>query len=119
MVDPLAGSYFIERLTFELTQRARAVLSRIEEAGGMVRAIESGLAQSLIETCAAERQARVDRGQDVIVGVNRFQAAEQPSFALRRVDSLRVRQAQSERLEHLKRSRNSARVAQCLAELTE
>ena len=119
VVDPLAGSYFIERLTQDLVERARAVLLQIEAAGGMVRAIESGLAQRLIETCAAERQARVDRGQDVIVGVNRFQAAQQASFPLRRVDSARVRRTQAERLEQLKRTRDAARVAHCLAELTE
>ncbi|HXK19692.1 MAG TPA: methylmalonyl-CoA mutase family protein, partial [Polyangiaceae bacterium] len=119
VVDPLAGSYFIERLTHDLVDSARAVLQQIEAAGGMVRAIESGLAQGLIETCAAERQARVDRGQDVIVGVNRFQVAEQASFPLRRVDSGQVRQAQAERLEQLKRARDSAEVARCLAELTE
>ncbi|HYP89504.1 MAG TPA: methylmalonyl-CoA mutase family protein, partial [Polyangiaceae bacterium] len=73
VVDPLGGSYFVERLTDDLIARARAVLAQIEAAGGMVRAIETGLAQRLIETCAAERQARVDRGHDVIVGVNRFQ----------------------------------------------
>jgi len=119
VVDPLAGSYFIERLTQDLVERARAVLLQIETAGGMVRAIESGLAQRLIETCAAERQARVDRGQDVIVGVNRFQAEQQASFPLRRVDSARVRRTQAERLEQLKRTRDSARVARCLSELTE
>ena len=84
-----------------------------------MRALESGLAQRLIETCAAERQARVDRGQDVIVGVNRFQSAEQPSIELRRVDSARVRELQSTRLEEVKRRRDAAAVARCLAELTE
>ncbi len=119
VVDPLAGSYFIERLTHDLAERARAVLVEVEAAGGMVRAIESGLAQRLIETCAAERQARVDRGEDVIVGVNRFQHAEQGRVELRRVDSARVRESQAAGLAEVKRSRDAAAVARCLAELTE
>jgi methylmalonyl-CoA mutase len=119
VVDPLGGSYFIERLTDELVSGARAVLAQIEAAGGMVRAVESGLAQRLIETCAAERQARVDRGQDVIVGVNRFQTAQQSSVELRRIDSGRVRELQAARLSEVKRGRDAAEVARCLAELRE
>ena len=119
VVDPLAGSYFIESLTQDLAERARAVLVQIEAAGGMVRAIESGLAQRMIETCAAQRQARVDRGDDVIVGVNRFQHAEQAPVELRRVDSARVRELQAARLGEVKRARDAATVARCLAELTE
>jgi methylmalonyl-CoA mutase len=119
VVDPLGGSYFIERLTDQLVTGARAVLAQIEAAGGMVRAVESGLAQRLIETCAAERQARVDRGQDVIVGVNRFQSAQQSSVELRRIDSGRVRELQAARLSEVKRRRDAAEVARCLAELTE
>jgi methylmalonyl-CoA mutase len=119
VVDPLGGSYFIEHLTHDLAEGARRVLAQIEAAGGMVRAIESGLPQRLIETCAAERQARLDRGQDVIVGVNRFQHSEQASFALRRVDSARVRELQAARLDEVKRNRDAAEVARRLAELTE
>src|SRR4051812_30304697 len=119
VVDPLAGSYFIERLTHELADRARAVLTQVEAAGGMVRAIETGLAQRLIETCAAERQARVDRGQDVIVGVNRFQHAAQAPVDLRRVDSAHVRELQAARVLEVKERRDSAAVARCLAQLTE
>jgi methylmalonyl-CoA mutase len=119
VVDPLGGSYFIEHLTHELAERARAVLAQIEAAGGMVRAIETGLAQRLIETCAAERQARVDRGQDVIVGVNRFQHDAQPDVELRRIDSARVRELQAARIEAVKQARDSAAVSRCLSELGE
>jgi methylmalonyl-CoA mutase len=119
VVDPLAGSYFIERLTQDLVDGARGVLQQIEAAGGMVKAIETGLAQRLIETCAAERQARVDRAEDVIVGVNRFRAADEPSFDLRRVDSASVRALQVARLEELKRRRDAGAVARALGELTE
>ncbi|MDF3065887.1 MAG: methylmalonyl-CoA mutase [Polyangiaceae bacterium] len=120
VVDPLAGSYFVERLTHDLAEQARAVLAQVEAAGGMVRAIESGLAQRLIETAAAERQARVDRGQDVLVGVNRFQAEEEPpSVALRRIDSGRVRELQTARLAEVKRGRSQKDVERALAELSE
>jgi methylmalonyl-CoA mutase len=119
VVDPLGGSYFIERLTSDLAAGARRVLLQIEAAGGMVRAIESGLAQRLIETCAAERQARIDRAEDVIVGVNRFQSPEQSPVELRRIDSARVRELQSARLAELRQKRDSAAVARALAELTE
>lgn len=119
VVDPLAGSYFIERLTHELAEQARQVLAQVEAAGGMVRAIESGLAQRLIETSAAERQARIDRGQDVVVGVNRFQHEQQASLELRRVDATRVRELQTARLAELKQSRDPARVATALQELRE
>ena len=118
VVDPLAGSYFIERLTSDLADGARTVLAQIEAAGGMVKAIESGLAQRLIETCAAERQARLDRAEDVLVGVNRFQASEQPQVELRRVDSARVRASQTARLEELKRTRDAAAVQRALAAVT-
>jgi methylmalonyl-CoA mutase len=119
VVDPLGGSYFIEKLTHDLAERARAVLAQVEAAGGMVRAIETGLAQRLIETCAAERQARVDRGEDVIVGVNRFQQREQAPVDLRRVDSAHVRELQAARLAEVKARRDSPAVARCLAELTD
>jgi methylmalonyl-CoA mutase len=119
VVDPLAGSYFIERLTADLAEGASAVLGQIEAAGGMVRAIETGLGQRLIETCAAERQARLDRGQDVLVGVNRFQAAAQPQVELRRIDAGAVRALQSARLEELKRRRDGAQVAKLLGEVVE
>jgi methylmalonyl-CoA mutase len=118
VVDPLAGSYFIERLTQDLAVRARAVLSQIEAAGGMVQAISSGMAQRLIETCAAERQARVDRGEDVVVGVNRFQAAEEAPVELRRVDSGRAREQQTARLEELRRSRDGSAVTRALADVS-
>lgn len=119
VVDPLGGSYFVERLTQQLASGARAVLSQLESAGGMVAAIESGLAQRLIETCAAERQARIDRGEDVIVGVNRFQSAEQSAVELRHVDSGRVRELQTARLEELRRTRDATAVTRALRQVTE
>jgi methylmalonyl-CoA mutase len=102
-----------------LADGARQVLAQVEAAGGMVRAIESGLAQRLIETAAAERQARIDRGEDVVVGVNRFKHDDQASVDLRRVDATRVRELQSARLEQLKQTRDAARVAATLVELRE
>jgi methylmalonyl-CoA mutase len=119
VVDPLGGSFFIERLTHDLAQRARSVLEQIEAAGGMVKAIESGMAQRMIETCAAERQARIDRGDDVIVGVNRFRASSEPALQLRHVDSARVRELQCARLDELRRARDAQAVERALAELRE
>ncbi len=119
VVDPLGGSYFVERLTRELAEGARGVLARIEAAGGMVKAIESGTAQRMIETCAAERQARVDREKDVVVGVNRFRAEHEPEVALRHVDSAAVRELQGVRLDELKRSRAAEPHSRALNELSE
>jgi methylmalonyl-CoA mutase len=119
VVDPLGGSYFIESLTAQLVEKARAVLEQVEAAGGMVKAIETGMAHRWIELCAAERQARIDRAQDVIVGVNRFQAAEEPELELRRIDSARVRELQTARLAQLRERRDGADVARRLAELSE
>jgi methylmalonyl-CoA mutase len=84
----------------------------------MVQAISSGMAQRLIETCAAERQARVDRGEDVVVGVNRFQAAPQAQVELRRVDSGRAREQQTTRLDELRRARDGLAVTRALSEVT-
>jgi methylmalonyl-CoA mutase len=119
VVDPLGGSYFVEKLTHELAQRARAVMAQIEAAGGMLRAVETGTAQRMIETCAAERQARVDQNLDVIVGVNRFRTEQGAGMPLRRIDSSRARELQCAQLEELLRRRDATAVKRALAELTE
>jgi methylmalonyl-CoA mutase len=119
VVDPLGGSYLIERLTRDVIEGARRVVSEIEAEGGMVAAIDKGIAQRMIEVSAAERQARVDRGDDVIVGVNRYRAEAEPKIELRRVDSVRVREAQMARLGALRAARDSARVKRALEQLKE
>ncbi|HEY3257191.1 MAG TPA: methylmalonyl-CoA mutase, partial [Polyangiaceae bacterium] len=117
VVDPWGGSYFMEALTQELTDRARAVIDEVESLGGMARAIEQGLPKRRIEEAATRRQARVDRGVDVIVGVNRFPSPEQAALEVRVVDGQAVLAAQRARLAELKRTRVAEDVRAALAAL--
>ncbi|HEY2409307.1 MAG TPA: methylmalonyl-CoA mutase [Polyangiaceae bacterium] len=117
VVDPWGGSYFMETLTHELAARARAVIAEVEELGGMAKAIELGLPKRRIEEAAARRQARVDRGLDVIVGVNRFLAANEPTLGVRKIDADVVREAQCARLLELRARRDGNRVAGALSAL--
>jgi len=117
VVDPWGGSYFMEALTQELSERARAVIDEVEALGGMARAIEQGLPKRRIEEAATRRQARVDRGQDVIVGVNRFLSEHEAPLDVRVVDGEAVLLAQRARLAELKKTRNAAQVADSLAVL--
>ncbi len=117
VIDPLAGSYFVERLTHELAERARAVIEEVDRIGGMARAIELGVPQRRIERAAAERQARIERGDDKIVGVNAFQAPDEPELELFAIDTREVLSAQLARLERVRRERDAARVTAALAAL--
>ncbi len=110
VVDPMGGSWYLESLTHELTHRAWSLIQEVEELGGMTRAIENGIPKLRIEEAAAEKQARIDSGQDVIVGVNRFITNEQPDFTILEVDNAAVRKEQIERLTQLKKSRDAAKV---------
>jgi len=117
VVDPWGGSYFMESLTQELSNRAQAVIDEVEAFGGMARAIEQGLPKRRIEEAATRRQARIDRGEDVIVGVNRFVALDQAPLDVRVVDGAAVLSAQRARLLELKKTRNAESVAAALAAL--
>ncbi len=117
VVDPWGGSYFMESLTAELVQRASSVIDEVEALGGMARAIESGLPKRRIEEAATRRQARIDRGEEVIVGVNRFQAKDEPPLDVRVVDGRAVLAAQMARLENLKKNRSAEAVERSLKEL--
>jgi methylmalonyl-CoA mutase len=119
VVDPLGGSYFIECLTEELATRARAIIDEVESGGGMARAIESGLARRHIEAAAARRQARRDRGEELVVGVNAFRAEREEPLSVRFVDAGSVRDAQVARLEVLKETRDAGRVDAALGALRE
>ena len=119
VVDPWGGSYFMEALTHELGQRALAVIDEVEGLGGMARAIEAGLPKRRIEEAATRRQARVDRGLDVIVGVNRFLAPDEAAPDVRVVDGHAVLELQRARLENLKKTRDEARTQASLAALAE
>lgn len=117
-VDPWAGSYYVEKLTHELTQKAWALIQEVEELGGMAKAIETGLPKMRIEEAAARKQARIDSGRDVIVGVNKYQTDEKTDIELLEVDNTAVRQAQLERLAKLKAERNNDDVQTALETIT-
>ena len=119
-VDPFGGSHHVEKLTHELISKAREHLKEVAEAGGMTEAIAKGVPQQRIEEAATRKQARLDSGQDVLVGVNRFRSPHpsQP-FELLEVDNEAVRDSQIERLRRLKESRDSEATETALAQLTE
>jgi methylmalonyl-CoA mutase len=117
VVDPWAGSYFMESLTHALAQKALALIEEVEAMGGMTRAIEAGMPKLRIEEVAARRQARIDRGDDVIVGVNKFQLAAEPPIDLREVDNTAVRDAQVARLARVRAARDARRVEETLGAL--
>jgi methylmalonyl-CoA mutase len=118
VVDPWGGSYFMEALTEQLGRRALAVIEEVEAFGGMARAIEAGLPKRRIEEAATRRQARIDRGLDVIVGVNRFQADDEPPLDVRVAGGRAVLEAQRARLENLKKTRDAAAVNRALESLS-
>lgn len=118
VVDPWGGSYYVEYLTDQLVQKAWALIQEVEELGGMAKAIEAGIPKMRIEEAAARKQARIDSGKDVIVGVNRYQTDEEASFDILEVDNNSVRLAQIERLNAMKASRNTADVEKCLEAIT-
>jgi len=117
VVDPLGGSYYVEYLTDQLATKAWELIEEVESLGGMTRAIESGIPKMRIEEAAAAKQARIDSGSDVIVGVNRFQTDEIPDFEILEVDNTAVRQEQIEKLDLLKKERNQKEVDTALLEL--
>jgi len=121
VVDPLGGSYYVEWLTDRLTSEAWALIEEVEALGGMTKAIESGMPKLRIEEAAARRQARVDRGEDVIVGVNKYRVPEelQEDLEILDVDNRVVRQAQIERLERIKAARDEDRCRAALQALTD
>src|SRR5207244_9404423 len=102
LIDPWAGSYFMESLTHALARKALATVEEVEAMGGMTRVIESGMPKLRIEETAARRQARVDRGEDVIVGVNKFQLAEEPTLDIGEIDNPAVREAQEARMRRIR-----------------
>ncbi|MBK8262385.1 MAG: methylmalonyl-CoA mutase [Nannocystis sp.] len=118
VVDPLGGAYHLERLTYDLAQKAGSLIDEIEAMGGMARAIEAGLPKLRIEEAAARTQARIDSGAQAVIGVNRQRAPQEPAIRVLRVDNRAVREAQLARLAQLRRERDPAAVAAALAALT-
>lgn len=118
-IDLAGGSYYVEKLTEELIEKAWELITEVEELGGMAKAIETGLPKMRIEEAAARKQARIDSGKDVIVGVNRFQVENKEQIDILEVDNAKVRQAQIERLNQLRSNRDTDKVNALLGELEE
>ena len=114
VVDPLGGSYYVETLTKRLAERATEVIAEVEALGGMTRAIEAGMPKRRIEEAAARRQARIDQGEEVVVGVNRYRAAVPEMVDVRSIDGAEVRQSQAGRLAELRAGRDAPAVATAL-----
>ncbi len=119
VVDPFGGSYMMESLTQELISKAEEIIAEIEELGGMSKAIESGLPKLRIEEASANRQAMIDKGQDVIVGVNKYKDKSNEQIEIREIDNNKVREIQIARLKKIKSTRDNHKVAECLNALTE
>jgi methylmalonyl-CoA mutase len=118
VVDPWAGSYLVEKLTQQMADKAQAILDEVEAMGGMTRAVDSGWAKLKIEASAAEKQARIDSGQDVIVGVNKYRLAAHDEIDILEVDNVKVREGQIARLQKIKAARDGQRVQAALEALT-
>jgi methylmalonyl-CoA mutase len=119
VVDPWGGSYFMERLTESVYCAAEALIAEVEQLGGMTRAIQAGMPKLRIEEAAARRQARIDSGADVIVGVNKYRLGEETPLEVRDIDNSAVRDAQIRRLAQLRKSRDAGAVEKALARLEE
>ena len=117
-VDPWAGSYHLEQLTEDIANKAWNLIQEVEELGGMTKAIEKGIPKMRIEEAAAKKQAKIDSGQDIIVGVNKFQLKEEDPLQILNVDNEAVRKSQIKRLSILKKNRDSKKVKEILAEIT-
>ncbi len=118
VVDPLAGSYYVESLTAELAEKAWALIEEVEAMGGMTKAVASGMPKLRIEETAARRQAMIDRGEEVIVGVNKYRKAKEDPIDILDIDNVKVREAQIARLKATRAARDEARAQAALAELT-
>lgn len=119
VVDPWGGSYYVEYLTKELAKKAWSLIEEVESLGGMAKAIETGLPKMRIEEAAARKQARIDSGKDIIVGVNKYKLAEETPIEILEVDNQAVRLSQIQRLEQIKAVRDNDKVAKALEKITE
>ena len=119
VVDPWAGSYMMERLTQDMADAAWKIIEEVDALGGMTQAVDSGWAKLQIEACAAEKQARIDAGRDVIVGVNKYRRDEQDAIEVRDIDNHAVRDGQVARLQALRAARDGAKVQAALEALTQ
>ncbi len=118
-IDPFGGSFYVEKLTEELTDEAWKLILEVEELGGMAKAIETGLPKMRIEEAAARKQARIDSGKDIIVGVNRYQREKEDQMDILEVDNSKVRISQIARIQEMKANRNAKEVEKALENLGE
>jgi len=118
VIDPLAGSYYLESLTASMIAEASKLIDEVESAGGMTKAVESGLPKRRIEEAAARRQARMDRGEDIIVGVNKYEPAQDTDVEVLAIDNSAVRRAQVERLVRVRQDRDENHCRETLRHLT-
>jgi len=118
-VDPWAGSYYVEKLTDEIAEKAWKLIEEVEELGGMTKAIEEGIPKMRIEEAAAKKQARIDSETDIIVGTNKYRLDKEDELVTLEVDNQTVRKQQVERLEKIKAERNTEKVEKALKDLTE
>ena len=118
VVDPWAGSYMMEKLTQDMADAAWKIIEEVESMGGMVKAVDSGWAKLKIEAAAAEKQARIDSGQDVIVGVNKYKLKTEDAIEARDIDNVAVRDGQIARLQNIKQKRDAALVEKALAAIS-
>jgi methylmalonyl-CoA mutase len=119
VIDPWAGSYMMEKLTQDMADAAWTIIEEVEAMGGMTRAVDSGWAKLKIEAAAAQKQARIDSGRDVIVGVNKYKLKSEDAIEARDIDNVAVRDGQIARLQAIRASRDSAKVQAALAALTD
>ncbi len=118
VVDPWAGSYMMEKLTQDMADKAWGIIEEIEAMGGMTKAVESGWAKMQVETCAADKQARIDSGKDVIVGVNKYKLTKEDAIDILDIDNHAVRDSQITRLNNIRATRDTAAVSAALSALT-
>ena len=119
VIDPWAGSYMMEKLTQDMADAAWAIIEEVEAMGGMTKAVDSGWAKLKIEAAAAEKQARIDSGKDVIVGVNKYKLKNEDAIDSLSIDNVKVRDGQIARLQKLRAERDSAKVQAALDALTD
>ncbi|KNC83487.1 methylmalonyl-CoA mutase, mitochondrial [Sphaeroforma arctica JP610] len=119
VIDPWGGSYFMEKLTDEIYTESLSIIKEIDDLGGMAKAVASGMPKLRIEECAAKRQARIDTGREVIVGVNKYKMAKQDPFDVLQIDNTSVRNQQIAKINRIRKERNSMEANKCLEALTE
>merc|ERR1719221_1579259 len=117
VIDPWAGSFMMESLTEQVYQEARKIVEEVEEMGGMAKAVASGWPKLKIEECAAKRQANIDSGKEVIVGVNKYRLAKEDEIEVRSIDNAEVRESQLRRLQAVRAGRDEAEAGRCLSAL--